>query len=138
MLVAGIIALMEFLPATTWSKINDATFRHIFGMYSVAFIGSMIACYISQSIDIYLYAWIKKLTKGKYLWLRNNGSSGISLFIDTCIVISFMALFKALPTEHMWKIIWNSFSWKLFFTICSTPLFYACVQITKRLIRRGQ
>ncbi|WP_410519704.1 queuosine precursor transporter [Candidatus Cyrtobacter comes] len=130
-LVAIIIAFMDYLPATEWSKINDETFHNVFGYYGVAFAGSIIACYTSQAIDVRLYLLIHSLTKGKYLWLRNNGSTSISLLIDTTVVIGFMTIFGIFPVEQMWTLIVNSYSWKLFFTICSTPLFYISVSFIK-------
>lgn len=130
-IVVIIIGLMDFLPATKWSKIDDNMFHQIFGFYSIAFIGSMVACYVSQFIDISLYLWIRKLTGAKHLWLRNNASTAISLFIDTFIVVGFLGIFNILPLEHMWVLIGNSYSWKLFFSICSTPLFYGSVWIIR-------
>ena len=83
--VVLIIGSMDNLHATSWSKIDDNLFHQAFGFYGIAFIGSIIACYISQKIDIFLYLRIKTLTKGKYLGLRNFLSSSVSLFIDTFI-----------------------------------------------------
>ena len=126
-LVVIIIAFMDYLPATKWSKINDEAFHNIFGHYGVAFVGSIIACYTAQIIDVRLYLLIRNLTKGKYLWLRSNGSTCVSLFVDTSIVIGFMTMFGIFSIDHMLTLIVNSYSWKLFFTICSTPLFYVGV-----------
>lgn len=133
--IATIIALIDYLPATSWSKVDNLTFHKVFGFYSIAFIGSMIACYVSQAVDIVMYLWIYKLTKGKHLWLRNNGSTCISLFIDTTIVIVFLTMFKVLPAEQMLTLIFNSYVWKLFFTICSTPMFYIYVRIIKLILK---
>jgi len=124
---------MDQLDATSWSKIDNETFHKVFGLYSVAFLGSVIACYTAQIVDITLYLWIRKITKGKWLWARNNGSTAISLFVDTFIVITFMTTFHILPVDRMWPLIVNSYLFKLFFTICSTPLFYVCVGIIKNL-----
>lgn len=132
--VAFIITLMDKLNATAWSKVNDATFHNVFGLFSIAFIGSIVACYIAQIVDIKIYLFIRKLTNGKFLWLRNNVSTAISLFLDTFIVISIMTLFKILPSERMWLIIFNSYTYKLFFVICSTPLFYLMVAGIKLLL----
>ncbi len=133
-IVALILNMMDALPATLWSKIDVPTFHKVFGFYNVAFLGSILACFISQMIDVSLYAWIRKITSNKYLWLRSNGSTAISLFIDTCVVIIFMSIFGILPKEQIGSLILGSYSFKLFFTICSTPLFYMCVSIVKRLI----
>lgn len=135
-IVAGILMFMDSLTATEWSKIDNDTFHHVFGFYSVAFIGSILACYISQAFDIVLYLWIRKTTKGKYLWLRNSGSTSISLLIDTSIVISVMSLFGILPPEQIIPLIINSYSWKLFFTISMIPVFYGLVSLMKFSINR--
>lgn len=124
--VVIIITLMDLLPATSWSKIDNATFHRIFGFYGIAFTSSIIACYISQTVDIFLYLWIRKLTNGKYLWIRNNGSTAISLLIDTSIVIGIMSIFDVLPINKFFSLVFTSYLWKFFFTVCSTPLFYFC------------
>lgn len=132
--VACILSVMDQLPTTHWSTIDDKLFHQVFGFYNIAFIGSMLACYISQALDIVLYSWIRNLTKGKHLWLRNNGSTAISLLMDTGVVIGFMTLFGVFPKNQMWTLILNSYSWKLFFTVCSTPLFYVLVKLIKWLL----
>lgn len=131
--VASIVAGMDRLDATAWSKIDNITFHNVFGLYSVAFVGSILACYTAQLVDISLYLWIRKLTKGKLLWARNNGSTAISLFVDTFIVISFMTMFNVLPIDRTWSLIINSYLFKLFFSICSTPLFYGCVELIRNI-----
>lgn len=136
--VAGILTLMDRLPATSWSSINQDTFHHVFGAFGIAFIGSMIACYMSQSLDVLIYLNVKKITKGKYLWLRNNLSTGISLLIDTVTVISFLSFFNIFPKEHFFELIQNSYLWKIFFTICCTPLFYILVFSIKKIIGNTQ
>ena len=128
---------MDQLESTTWSKIDNATFHKVFGLYSVAFIGSIIACYTAQIVDISLYLWIRKVTKGKWLWVRNNGSTTISLFVDTFIVITFLTTFNVLPKDQMWPLIINSYLFKLFFSVCSTPLFYLCVATVRTLQASG-
>lgn len=134
-LVVTILAFMDYLPATEWSKINDEIFHSVFGYYGVAFVGSMIACYTSQAVDVRLYLLIRRLTNGKYLWLRSNVSTCVSLLIDTTIVIGFMTIFGIFSIDRMWLLIANSYSWKLFFTICSTPLFYTCVALIKYFLK---
>ena len=132
-LVACIIMVMDQLESTTWSKVDNNTFHTVFGLYSIAFISSIIACYTAQLVDITLYVWIRKITKGKWLWARNNGSTAISLFIDTSIVISFMAIFHVLPADRMLPLIMDSYCFKVFFSVASTPLFYFCVGTIKYL-----
>ena len=130
-IVALMISIMDALPATEWSKIDGATFHKVFGFYNVVFVGSILACFISQMIDVSLYTWIRKVTNSKYLWLRSNGSTAISLFIDTSVIIIFMGIFGVIPKDKVWTIIVNSYSFKLFFTLCSTPFFYGCVKLIR-------
>jgi len=128
-ITAGIIYGMNLMPAAQWSNVSDATFHKVFGFYSIAFTGSIIACYIAQFIDTRVYLWIKKITGGRHLWLRSNGSTALSILIDTSIVIFFLTAFSVVPKEQMLPLIINGYSFKLAFTICSTPLFYLCVAV---------
>jgi queuosine precursor transporter len=52
-----------------------------------ATIASMIAYLLAQFCDVYIFHYLKKLTKGKHLWLRNNGSTLISQLLDSTAVI---------------------------------------------------
>ena len=102
--IALIIGLMDYLPATDWSRINNETFHQVFGVFGIAFIGSMLACYVSQTIDIGLYLTIKRLTGDRWIWIRNNLSTAISLLIDTITVLSFLAFFNCLIGTARFKI----------------------------------
>jgi queuosine precursor transporter len=128
-----IIMFTNQLNATTWSTIDNSTFNKVFGLYGVSFFSSIIACYISQIIDIRIYLWIKKVTNEKFLWLRNNVSTSFSLFIDTFIVVGILAIFGVLPFDKITVLIINSYIYKLFFTICSTPIFCFSVMVIKRM-----
>lgn len=48
---------------------------------------SMIAYLIAQLVDVHVFHFWKKLTRGRYLWLRNNGSTIVSQLVDTVAVI---------------------------------------------------
>ena len=100
-LVALIIIFIDHLTTTSWSKIDHATFNSVFGLFGVAFGGSILACYVAQRLDIVIYSWLRRLTKDRFLWIRSNGSTALSLLVDTSIVISFLVVFKILPAEHM-------------------------------------
>ena len=69
---------------------DDGTEPVFFQIRSLAFaaIGaSMVAYMAAQFCDVYLFHFLKKLTKGKWLWLRNNGSTLISQLVDSTAVI---------------------------------------------------
>lgn len=136
--VATIMIIFDSLTATPWSNITDHEFNKMFGFYGVAFGGSLLACFISQQIDIKIYLAIKKLTKGKLLWLRNNVSTAISLLIDTMLALSIFTYFKAVPIEKFWDLAINGYSFKLMFTLCATPLFYMSVWIMSLFINKHE
>ncbi|MBV0899883.1 MAG: queuosine precursor transporter [Wolbachia endosymbiont of Fragariocoptes setiger] len=134
-ITAIIIIFMDNLNAVSWSQVDNEIFHTVFGKYSVNFIASIIACYVAQLIDVRIYLRIKNITKNKFLWLRNNCSTIISLFVDTFIVVSILSLFGVIPKDKMFSIIFGSYSFKVLFTICNTPMFYFGVWIVKRLNR---
>ena len=41
----------------------------------------------AQFCDVYMFHFWKRLTKGKWLWLRNNGSTMVSQLVDSIAVI---------------------------------------------------
>ena len=53
-----------------------------------ATIASMIAYLTAQFVDVQIFHSIKKLSKGKMLWLRNNGSTLTSQMVDSIAVIT--------------------------------------------------
>jgi uncharacterized integral membrane protein (TIGR00697 family) len=52
-----------------------------------AVIASMLAYLAAQFCDVFLFHAWKKLTRGRHLWLRNNGSTLVSQLVDTVAVI---------------------------------------------------
>lgn len=133
-LINLIIIGMDSLEATEWSRVNTKTFHHVFGFYNIAFIASIIACYIGQRLDATLYLWIHHLTGKRWLWLRSYASSTLSLLVDTCIVIGILTLFSILPKERMGTLIIHTYLFKSFFIICCSPLTYVGFWIIQRLL----
>ncbi|MFQ5502893.1 MAG: queuosine precursor transporter [Phycisphaerae bacterium] len=61
---------------------------------------SMIAYLAAQFCDVYLFHFWKRLTRGKHLWLRNNGSTMVSQLVDTSAVILITHFYAhALPIK---------------------------------------
>ena len=52
-----------------------------------AVLASMVAYMAAQFCDVYLFHFWKTLTKGRHLWLRNNGSTLVSQLVDSSAVI---------------------------------------------------
>ncbi|MEM8834562.1 MAG: queuosine precursor transporter [Planctomycetota bacterium] len=63
-----------------------------------AVVASMIAYLVAQLVDVHVFHFWKRLTKGKHLWLRNNGSTLVSQLVDTTAVILITHFYaSALP-----------------------------------------
>ena len=57
----------------------------LFSPTPIFFVAGMTAYLISQFHDIWLYRLVRRLTRGRHLWLRNNVSTIISALIDTTV-----------------------------------------------------
>ena len=63
-------------------------FTLIYACTAGAVVASMAAYMAAQFCDVWLFHFWKRLTRGKHLWLRNNGSTLISQLVDSIAVIS--------------------------------------------------
>lgn len=72
----------------------NRTFFHIRQLTGLATVGSMIAYLTAQFVDVQVFHFLKKLTKGKALWLRNNGSTLTSQMVDSIAVIIITYFFS--------------------------------------------
>lgn len=82
--VVSILWLGGRLPGT---DMPGDTFTELRGYAFGAVAASMIAYMVAQLIDVHLFHFWKRLTNGRHLWLRNNGSTLVSQLVDTTAVI---------------------------------------------------
>ena len=123
----GIIYVANQVPAIENSPINDQLFTQVFGQTALAVLASMLAYLAAQYIDIQVYHFWKKLTKGKMLWLRNNFSTLTSQAVDTFTVLFLLCSFEILPWEVFGKLFISGFAFKMFIALLDTPLMYLAV-----------
>jgi uncharacterized PurR-regulated membrane protein YhhQ (DUF165 family) len=120
--VGGEVELYSLLYATT----------------SGAVFASMMAYIAAQYCDVKLFHFWKRLTNGRHLWLRNNGSTIVSQMVDSFIVISvtFGAAFMAgtISLGVMLNYMWSNYLFKLTVAILDTPLIYVGVHYLKRYL----
>jgi len=74
------------IPAVSFSPVDDQTFRKVFGQSQWIIAGSIIAFFISQLVDVYVFWFFRKLTNNRMIWLRATGSTVISQLVDTFVV----------------------------------------------------
>lgn len=106
-------------------------FTLIFAATTGAVFASMVAYVVAQYIDVFLFHWIKQKTNGKYLWLRNNGSTMVSQAVDSFAVISITFGATILAGEMGLKValglMLSNYLFKLFAAVVDTPIIYFLV-----------
>jgi uncharacterized integral membrane protein (TIGR00697 family) len=123
----GIIYISNIVPATSWSPVSDEIFSTVFGSTSIAVISSMLAYLFAQFVDIQIYHFWKRVTKGKHLWLRNNFSTFLSQFIDTATVLILLCSFGEIQWRLFSGLLMAGFLFKVIIAALDTPILYIFV-----------
>jgi uncharacterized PurR-regulated membrane protein YhhQ (DUF165 family) len=99
-------ATTGFPPQPDWDPAKHAfpetgwTFFQVKSLAFGAVAASMIAYLAAQFVDVYVFHFWKHLTRGRHLWLRNNGSTMVSQLVDTVAVILITHFYAhALPID---------------------------------------
>jgi hypothetical protein len=129
--VIGIIMIADSVTNTVWSPVNDKMFHTVFGLFGPAIFASMIAYLTAQFIDIRIFHFWKKLTKGKHLWLRNNGSTIISQLVDTTTVLLLLCFTGVIDWSRFWSLLGNGFLFKVIVALFDTPIIYGVIYALK-------
>ncbi len=130
----------KLTPNNYWLNINnvdnhgnpfniDYAYNIIFLQSTGIIIGSIIAFLIAQILDVIVFHKLKKMTKGKFIWLRATGSTLISQFIDSFVVL-FIAFYLLAPNDKVWSLSqvfsvgFDNYTFKFIIAILITPLIY--------------
>lgn len=89
------------VPAISFTPgISDADMQRGFqialGQTSSIVVASLCAFALAQWLDVQVFTWLRRVTGGRYLWLRAQGSTIVSQVVDTIAVI-FLA-FVVIPS----------------------------------------
>ena len=122
-----VVLIANAVPSTSWSPVNDDIFQKVFGLQGLAVFASMIAYLSAQFIDGRVFHFWKKLTKGKHLWLRNNGSTIVSQFVDTATVLILLCATGAIGWDRFIPLLENGFLFKVLVALVDTPIIYAVI-----------
>ena len=115
------------------SIIDDFTYNAVFQNAWRLITASMAAYLFAQFIDVRVFHFWKKLTNGKHLWLRNNGSTIASQLIDTTLVISILFV-GVWDTNQILSAIIDGWIFKMLMALLDTPIIYAIIYFLKRKI----
>jgi uncharacterized integral membrane protein (TIGR00697 family) len=128
----GIILLSNYAPATSWSPVGDSMFSTVFGNTAIAVFASMLAYLFAQFVDIQIYHFWKRLTKGKHLWLRNNFSTFTSQFVDTLTILLLLCSFDIIAWDRFYGLLVAGFLFKVLIAIIDTPFLYLGVYLFRK------
>lgn len=128
------LVVLQVGGALPLSKLQDASvqghYEAVFGQSVRAIFASMVAYLIAQLVDVRLYHFWRRLTKGRHLWLRNNASTMLSQLIDTAAVVIIL-FYGVWEWAEIGAVILSSYIYKLLVAAADTPLMYAGTWLLK-------
>ena len=143
LLLNGWVALVLWLGGVLPSASDGGLFFDLRRLAFAAIGASMVAYLAAQLVDVHLFHYWKRLTRGKHLWLRNNGSTLVSQLVDTVAVIlitHFLA--HGLPIEEgqplagqLLTFIAAGYVFKVVAALADTGPFYLGVRWASRYLR---
>ena len=135
----GLMTLGHVLPDASGISGAASTFEDVYEFMVGNVIASMFAYLVAQTIDVHLFHFWKRLTKGRHLWLRNNLSTTFSQLVDTISILTILYLANNLgpdidSIDKLIPLIFFSYLFKFFFALFDTPLFYLGVWLLKEKV----
>jgi hypothetical protein len=132
------------LEATGLPAVDDPShaFFYIRKLTFGATAASMIAYLTAQFVDVHVFHALKKLTKGKHLWLRNNLSTLTSQLVDSVAVVLITYFYTQairIPegktaAQILMTFIISSYVFKMVIALLDTIPFYIGVRILSKYL----
>ncbi len=129
--VLTIILMFLFTGLCIWLPPNarfsyNEEYKIVFGSSMRIMVASVTAFALAQMHDMWSFAYWKKKTKGKFLWLRNNLSTWISQAIDTFVfmMIAFYQMTDKFTLAFIIQLAIPYYLFKVSFALLDTPLVY--------------
>jgi queuosine precursor transporter len=103
----------------------NTAYAVVFGQSLWIIFGSIVAFLIGQIVDVGIFHRIKSKTGEGKIWLRATGSTMVSQFIDSFVVV-FIALYigQRIPFAYVLAISIMSYLYKAAMAVVLTPLVY--------------
>ncbi len=135
-----VLQLADAVILPNGESVTDSVelFTLLYATTSGAVVASMLAYIAAQYCDVYLFHFWKRLTGGKHLWLRNNGSTLVSQWVDSFMVISvtFGAQFLIgnIGLGTIFLLMGSNYLFKLSVALADTLPFYLGVHYLKKYL----
>ncbi len=132
-----LISIALNINAVPFSPVSDEQFRVVFGQSQWIIIGSIIAFFVSQLVDVYVFWLFRNKTGKNMIWLRATGSTIVSQLVDTFIVqyVAFVLPGKWTMDEFIHNATWG-YSFKLLIAVCLIPLIYVGHFLINKYLKR--
>lgn len=127
-----IVIVSTEAPATAWSPLSNEIFKQVFGFTFVAVGASLAAYLLAQFLDVQIFHFWKRITKGKHLWLRNNFSTFASQLVDTATVLLLLCSFGVIEWKFFGILLLNGYLFKVLFALFDTPIIYVLVYLMRK------
>ena len=114
---------LQFKPHESGVEMQSAL-EMIFGLMPRLALGSLAAYFISQFLDVRIYTFLKKVfNKPNQLWIRSNGSTGISQLVDSAVFCTIA--FAGVYSWDVWfDVFITTYVLKFIISVASTPVLY--------------
>lgn len=111
-------------PNETWHMQDQ--YQAVFGSSLRMTLASLISFVISQHVDVFLFDFWKRVTRGKHLWIRNNASTITSQLFDTILFdfIAFWHINENYTASFLFTLILPYWLFKVAFALLDTPFCY--------------
>lgn len=114
--------------------ISDDAYATVFGTSLRIMLASIVAFTLAQLQDIFIFEKVRRMTRGKWLWVRTNVSTFFSELVDTTVFM-FIAFYMITPrfdALFVFKMIIPYLLLKIAFAVLITPAVYAGVRGLRR------
>ena len=121
------------IPSPDYLADNANAYNFVFSYVPRIIIASLTAFLAGELTNAWLIVKIRKLTSGKFLWIRTIGSTGAGFLIDT-IIFCTIAFAGTVKTRDLFIIMGVNYLVKMLVSVfIGTPVCYAvCRSIRKR------
>jgi hypothetical protein len=131
-LMAWVILHMPVDPDEPYNATVQPALEVVFGNTWRIAVGSMLAFWAGDFANSYVLAKMKLLTRGKWLWTRTIGSTGVGQAVDSALFYPF-AFYGIWSTESLVQATMFNMLFKVGVEAAFTPLTYAIVGALKRV-----
>ncbi len=119
---------IDLPPAPFWEQ--QGAYAAVLGQGNRIIVGSLVAYYASQHVDVWLFALLRRAMRGRALWLRNTVSTIAAQTLDTVLFI--LIAFYGKPGYPIGTMIVTQWLVKYAIAVADTPFVYLLVHAVRR------